>query len=264
MKYQIIKIGGSVITGKDEEVFYNKKNTKRIADEIYSHNPGCILIHGTGNFGKPPAIEYGYYESGMIKKENRLIALKIKDSLRQLNQLVVSTLLSSNVPVLPIDILHFYTVPDKEIQLSSLSLMIKEVVSRGIVPVFNGDIMPLANGNFKVLSSDIIALILAKTLYPDSVIFLSDVDGVYLQSHYDKKNNNKVLAKTLNSNNIHLMYKNEDDLLDVSGGMREKARIALEISKYCSRCFIGNGYANNVLSDFLNGRKIIGTYVENK
>jgi len=85
MEKHIIKFGGSIITNTSTESKFNKKNTLRLAKEIYPYYKGCILIHGTGHVGKPPAIKYGYVESGIVQKNQQLIALHIKNSLRELN-----------------------------------------------------------------------------------------------------------------------------------------------------------------------------------
>ena len=94
MKINIIKFGGSIISESNSGTHFNFKNTERLAQELSPFYKGSVLVHGTGHVGKPPAIKYGYVKNGIIAKEDKLLALEIKSSIRRLNQLVVDTLLS--------------------------------------------------------------------------------------------------------------------------------------------------------------------------
>lgn len=264
MKCHIVKIGGSVITEAGDEPMFNRQNTIMIAKELFPHYMNCILIHGTGSYGKPPAIKYGYYKSGIIEKTDRQLALSIKDQIRQLNQKIINTLLSENIPAMPVDIMHFYRISANSNKKNLLKEFLPELLNNDIVPIFFGDLIPQPNGNFKVLSSDEITFILSKIIKPASVIFLTNVDGVYIRKKRDGAVNGKFLAEVLDNSNSHLMWNEENDKLDVSGGMKKKAETAIKISKYSKRCCIGNGKRANILSGFLNGEKVKGTYIMNR
>jgi isopentenyl phosphate kinase len=261
MNSNIIKFGGSVITDKKCKGFFNEKNTYRLAKELYPHSRGCILIHGTGLVGKPPAIKHGYLEDGVIPKGKSLLALNIRSELRQLNQLVVKTLLSVSIPVIPFDTSHYFNESMNSLRHKDLQHSLTHTIENGFVPTFYGDLMPRSNGSFKVFSSDTIALILARTLKPDKVLFLSSVKGVYPhQSDRSKNREGEVLA-ILNDDNLNSIYKSSSDEKDVSGGMMRKATCALEVSRYCKKCFIASGLDSGVLSKLLKGESSIGTLV---
>jgi isopentenyl phosphate kinase len=264
MKKHIIKLGGSIITDTSSKAYFNKKNTLRLAKELYPFYKGCILIHGTGQVGKPPAIKYGYVDNGILPQNEHLIALNIKNSLRQLNQHVVHTFLSASIPVIPFDILHFYDESKNHLNYKGLKDILLQMLKNGLVPVFYGDLLPLPDGSFKVFSSDLITLLLAKTLKPENVIFLSDVNGVYLEHTKSNNEASSNIIPVLNPKNIRLLIKSENDKKDVSGGMRKKAELALEISRYCKRCFIGNGLTDNILSNFFKEKSVVGTFVRSK
>ncbi|MCB9352708.1 MAG: hypothetical protein H6573_35280 [Lewinellaceae bacterium] len=260
METNIIKFGGSVITDTSSKEHFNKKNTVRLARELYPHHKNCVLVHGTGHIGKPPAILYGYLESGVLLPSQYLAALNIKSALRRLNQRFVDVLLSENIPAIPIDILQFYGWPDFQLDLPKLIRALFQLLDRGLVPVFYGDLLPQSDGSFIVFSSDLITLILAKNLNPLKVIFLSDVEGVYADTESRGKANPKIL-KVLSPQNFHLLKKMENDKQDVSGGMLKKAKLALEVSQYCESCFIGSGYRSEVLNNLFTGEKEKGTFV---
>ncbi|GAH79617.1 unnamed protein product, partial [marine sediment metagenome] len=158
MKKHIIKLGGSIITDTTSKDYFNKKNTLRLAKELYPFYKGCILIHGTGQVGKPPAIKYGYVDTGVIQKNKHLIALNIKNSLRQLNQCVVQTLLSASIPCIPFDILHFYDDTKNHLNYKVIEDILIQMLKNDLVPVFYGDLLPISDGSFKVFSSDLITL----------------------------------------------------------------------------------------------------------
>jgi isopentenyl phosphate kinase len=262
MKYHIIKLGGSIITDPALEGCFNKKNTSRLARELFPYRRGCILIHGTGHIGKPPAIKYNYLESGILEKKNHLIALGIKDSIRQLNQKVVRELLVANIPAIPLDILHF---SGESINIKKYVLLknkLKQMVRNGLVPVFYGDILPQADGRFKVISSDFLTLLIAKIIEPENVIFLTNVNGVYVNNIDLNNQSGNEIIPYLTTESLNTLRTNENDHKDVSGGMRNKVETALKISKYCNTCFIGSGYTRHFIRDFFNKVPISGTIVK--
>lgn len=261
MKINIIKFGGSIISDKQSETHFNLRNTERLAKEFYPFYKGSILIHGTGHIGKTLAIKYGYVRNGVISKENNLIALSIKSKIRQLNQDVVNTLISASIPAIPFDILHFYTDTEGLINIQALGMTILDLLKNGHVPVFYGDLLPGPDGSYKVFSSDLLTFLLAKTLNPENVIFLSNVNGVYLDKGEMRNDAYQEIIKELTPDKMASIRWSDNDATDVSGGMRKKAELALEISGFCNKCFIGSGYSENILGKILKGEAVVGTFV---
>lgn len=257
MKTSIIKLGGSIITDKNSQGNFNRKTTLKLAKELYPYFKGCVIIHGTGQVGKPPAIKYGYVKTGLIN--DNLLALKIKSSIRQLNHQVVSTLLSVSIPAIPMDVLHFFDESNNFKDPLKLKSTLINIINNGIVPVFFGDLIPMKDGSFKVISSDLITLKLAELINPNNVFFLTNVNGVYS----DKLNEEycSEIIPNLSFENINAMQNSKDDQDDVSGGMQKKAKIALETTAFCKRCFIGNGQSDQILRNLFTGNKVKGTFV---
>lgn len=261
MKYYIIKLGGSVITGKGDEPSFNEENTFRLARELSPYHSHCILVHGTGNFGKPPALKYGYYQNGILEKENKLVALKIRNSLRSLNHLFIDTLISAGIPAFPLEIFPFFLDGKGQMDFRKLRKRLNVLCRNEIVPVMYGDLIPTQKDGFRVVSSDLITWSLSRMLYPETVIFLSNVDGVYLSEPEGHNPNGFYLTDRLNHRNFGRLYQMGSDDKDVSGGMRRKAEIALQISRYSKTCFIGNGYEVDIIGQVLRGCAVKGTYV---
>lgn len=257
----IIKLGGSVLTGKSSSPSFDQSNTKRIIEELVPFYSKSIFIHGTGSYGKPPAIKYGYYKSGIISKKNRAVALKVKYSIRQLNKKVLDLFHLVNIPAMTFDINSYYDPQKDIINKNQLIDWLLELTNQDILPVFYGDLVLMENGDYRVLSSDEIVFALAKIIHPESVIFLSDVEGVFLDAQESNNRESFYMTEELNSTNIQYLHKESQDRKDVSGSMKKKAYISLEISKYCNKCFIGNGYTAKMLQNFISGEKVFGTYV---
>lgn len=261
MKYNLIKLGGSIITDPGQRGIFNKKNASRLAKELFPFHNGCILIHGTGHIGKPPAIKYNYFKTGIIAKKDHLIALRIKESIRKLNQRVVEELLHANIPAIPMDIFNFSIESTNAKGYISLKTILEQLILNGFVPVFYGDLLIKADGSFKVISSDFITLIISKILNPENVIFLTDVNGVYAKNAELNQSGNVILPY-ISESHMNMIGTHENDLQDVSGGMRKKVEIALEISNYCHLCFIGSGYTKFLIHDFFKNYPVAGTVVK--
>jgi isopentenyl phosphate kinase len=254
----IIKIGGSVLTGHGNKPSIDLKNTLRLCSELKPHYQTCLLIHGTGNYGKPPAIKYGYYKSGLIDSTNSAIALEIKKSLQKLNLKFVDKLHCEGIPAKGILLDRFYDNQNQLIDEDKLLEILSIEFDSTMLPVLYGDLIELPDGSFQVISSDDIVSTLTKMLKPKSTIFLSNVDGVFLAGKASK-NGNRYLTPVLNAINVSQIDISPKDSYDVSGGMSKKVAIALEAARYCNQCFIGNGFTAGLLHNLLNNKKVKGT-----
>lgn len=254
MKIKIIKLGGSVITNNNLRDKFDWEITSRIGQELLEFYPGTVIIHGTGVVGKEPALKYGYNNSGVLGKEMKQIAIKIKSEIKILNQNLINCLSSVGIPVLSMEPLlgSKYKVDKKNLA---------KVLMSQKVPVYRGDLILLKNGSHIVVSSDYIVFYLTKLLRPENVIFLTDVDGLFIKNpkHYCDS-----IAGFLPEINPEI-YKSliiTRDENDVSGGMKNKVELALKCTTYSKSCFIGNGYTTNLISDYLKHKKVKGTYVK--
>ena len=254
MELNIVKFGGSVITDGTSANGLDRKTVRRLAEELPGRGRGCILIHGTGRVGKPPAIRYGYLESGHLPAERTPIALQIRADLRRLNQMFVETMLSASVAAIPLDAAAVFNARMDGFRDPPGPRRIGALLDRGLTPVFYGDMVPAAGGGFRVFSSDVIALILCRALRPEKMLFLSDVPGVYPDG------GGEPLAE-LGSREARRLARAASDARDVSGGMSRKGACALEIARHCGACFIGSGLEPHSAMGFLSGQPVPGTRI---
>jgi isopentenyl phosphate kinase len=110
----------------------------------------------------------------------------------------------------------------------------------GLLPVTFGDVIHINDGNYSILSGDVIMTMIAKILNPSKVIFTVNTDGVY----NDNKNRNTIRELTkANIRNIRLFRSTttSETSADITGGMGRKVKEAIEISSKGLDVMIVNG-----------------------
>ena len=158
MDLSIIKFGGSVITDPSAPERFNASNTRRLGDEL-SASPGAfIVVHGTGHVGKPVAREHDFVREGRIPHEKRSLAVEIRSDLQRLNLNVTKALIASSVDALALDPVAFFGASMDEMRYGEQADDLRGMLHSGLVPCFHGDLMPQADGAFRVFSSDAIVL----------------------------------------------------------------------------------------------------------
>ncbi len=233
---KILKIGGSLITEKDERAFEVAREDiiEMIADQISGK---LILVHGVGSFGHPHVKRYGLTPRGI--SVTHLACIRI-------NQKFCSALAERGINPIPVHPLEFFHRPDFD--------LIQELVSMGFVPVLHGDVI-YQNRKFRVISGDEIVRIFSEKFKVDRVGFASDTDIVVdgkRVDFIDVTELDEFLEKIGTAEGKH----------DVTGGMRGKLKEAGRIAEKCD-VYIFNGMKDGSVEDFLNG-KWVGTRVGRK
>ena len=226
--WHLIKLGGSVITHPDHADKFYAANVQRIAREIAAVSKPCILVHGTGHVGKPPAIEHGYADTGIISANNTLLSVQVRLELRHLHQHVLRVLLDAGIRALPMDTATYFNDDGSDFRQPDLKDSLMQALEAGCVPVFHGDMVQLPDHRFAVVSSDAIMSVLARYLKPDTTLLLTDVDGVYA----DAGDQSQQVIDTLTPANLKQMQQQASDQQDVSGGMTGKVKHAMAMAAH--------------------------------
>jgi isopentenyl phosphate kinase len=137
------------------------------------------------------------------------------------------------------------------------------LTKNGVIPVVYGDMISDSNGQFNVLSSDVIACILAKELDAQHLIFLSNVPGVMKPAGPNAEESSYLQILSESEITIASLF-GDSDKHDVSGGMRAKMKYALEASRLCEACWIGSANTQGILSKFFLDGTITGTQIISK
>jgi len=176
----IVKLGGSVVTRKDEPFTPNTPVIEQVSKQVSEllQDYCLILVHGGGSYGHVVASEYrvaeGYLQPG------QLIGLsRVKLSMNELTQLILASLASHGVPAVPVTPVSCLTCSSGRIE-SFFTEPLRMMLSLGLVPLIPGDIaMDSSEKRFTIVSGDQLASFLAVKLGALKLVYGTDVDGVF-------------------------------------------------------------------------------------
>lgn len=242
----LIKLGGSVITRKDEALTARPDIIKSLAKEIaeyHKQNPEVRLIlgNGAGSFGHYLVQKYDL-KDGMKTAEQLAGYAQVQHSVSQLNNLVTNALLAEGLPVVsvqPSAILISQNGKKQEMFLQSIAMM----YITGIIPVLYGDIILDTKQGCKVFSTeDIFDLLIQADMPVKEVIHITQVDGVM--------NNHKMVIEEITDASWEEV---QQDIhapagYDVTGGMKHKIETALQYATKGVSTRIVNGEKPDVFN----------------
>ena len=213
----VLKLGGSVITEKDEPETVDDVALERAARALAGRD-GIVVVHGGGSFGHHHADRYGVSTTAGTHDPAGIRA--IHGAMKRLNATVVDALADVDVPALPV---HPMSAAHREAD-ETLTLPTGQVgamLAEGFVPVLHGDGVVHAGEGATVLSGDELVVVLATVLGADRVGVCSAVPGVYDDSGtvVDRIGSFDEVAGALG----------DSDATDVSGGMARKVRELLDL-----------------------------------
>ncbi len=254
-KMQILKLGGSVITHKDGSFSPDQDNIKRLAEEIVqSGSRSLIIVHGAGSFGHPVAKKYSI--SNGLKSSDQLIGFsETHQAMTRLNQTMVDKLLEAGLPAFGVSASSMLVTKGTRLVDIDLSI-IKRLIDTGLVPVLYGDAVLDTEQGFAILSGDQLIVRLAIDLDAESLIFGSDVDGIFTSNPKTDKN-----AKLIEKISLSNMTADVGDTTytDVTGGMLGKLEEAEEAVKSGVKVIFVNALAPARVKSALRGEKVMGT-----
>lgn len=218
---RILKIGGSVITEKENFETFNEVALEEVSLAIAENYKNLILVHGAGSFGHPHVKKFGL--------NNPLSIAKIHDACIRLNERFCKKLIEFNVPAVG---LHPMTC-----DLSKVS----ELLKKGFLPVLHGDV----NLEFGITSGDDLVVELAEKFRAERIGFATNVDGIIVEGKTVKKFTREMKADRIGEE-------------DATGKMSRKIEKVLGMKHRC-RVFIFKGSGENV-KKFLKSEEV-GTEV---
>ena len=246
----LVKLGGSVITDKSKKRVFKEKTVKRLAKEIKNSGEKIIVVHGAGSFGHILAKGYRLDKGFMDSKQIRGVA-RVQSDVKNLNLMVVNSLIDAGIN--PVSIPPSVVVECRNKKIEKINIdVFKKYLNLGLTPVTFGDVALDRKLGFCIVSGDLLMLELARVFKPKKAVFVSDVDGVYM----DKKRMDKIDEKIFRN-----MKRKKTKIPDVTGSMYEKVKIGLKMSKF-TKTMIINGNVKGRLCNALKGRKVVGTVIE--
>jgi len=222
----VLKLGGSVITRKDEPETIDEAALATAASVIgetlasestATEHGSLVLVHGGGSFGHPAAAAHGV--SAIDGSRDATALADIHRAMGRLNDRVVSELHAAGVAALPVRPLSLAHRTDAAVTCPAEPG--RSMLAEGFVPVLHGDIVVHEGAGGTVLSGDALVVALADSLGADRVGVCSTVPGV-LDADGEvipEITTFEAVADTLGAS----------DATDVTGGMAGKVRALLEV-----------------------------------
>ncbi len=251
----ILKLGGSVVTHKDQEYRAHMENIVRLSLEIAEANQfPLIIVHGGGSFGHPHAKKHDIANG--LKPEPQLIGFsETHQAMIQLNKIIVDSLLEAGVPAFSLSASSMLRTDGKRLNDFDPEI-VNHFIESGMVPVLFGDAVLDSKQGIAILSGDQLIAKLAATFNARNVVFGSDVDGIFTDN--PKLNPEAELIEELSISNIEANV-GDTTHTDVTGGMLGKLSEAAEIVKGSSEVLMINAFTQGRVKSALLGEKVIGT-----
>jgi isopentenyl phosphate kinase len=224
-----LKLGGSVITDKDQPLTPRKDVISRLAKEIASARSTCpdlpiLLGHGSGSFGHTAARKHGTRQGVRTAGEWMGFAEVWKDA-RALNQIVLETLQEHGLRVIAFPPSAAVTARDGH-PLRWDTYPIRAALSAGLIPLVYGDtIFDEARGG-TILSTEILFIYLAQELHPRRILLAGIEKGIWA----DFPARTELIDLITPKNFPALQGKIRGSAsVDVTGGMLEKVESMMDI-----------------------------------
>lgn len=255
-----IKYGGSIITDKSRPQFASQDIIQHLNEQVKYltlNSPYLFVLgNGGGSFGHYFAMKYGLGTHKKASNETILGICRGKDGNNYLNRLVVNNLLNVGIAATSVRISTPYILSENSEAWKEICLYLK----KGILPVLYGDILVMKNGECQIISTEQAFLDLAgylthkekESFKIHKFIFCTDTDGIR------DKAGNRIPEITEDFYDESLFW-NSDRVYDVTGGMKKKVEISLELAKMAPVQII-NGIEENTIIQAVVG-DAIGTSI---
>ena len=180
-----VKLGGSLITDKKAQKAFRQETAVRLAKEIQlalEHQPNLELLlgHGSGSFGHFEANKHNTID-GVHTGDQWQGFAQVASVAAELNALVAQTLQSAGIPIFRIQPSASARAQDGKLIHMNIE-NIQRILEHGLVPLIYGDVAFDTIRNGTIISTETIFTYLVGKLYPERIILVGEVDGVYNQA----------------------------------------------------------------------------------
>jgi isopentenyl phosphate kinase len=240
----LIKIGGSVATYKERPVSANYSAIDGFSKAISSvKQVPIILVHGGGSFGHYWSAKYNMH----TRPDNYDIhgVSVVHQSMINLNQIIVNSLIKNGLN--PYLVSTFGLIAGNR-PLTTKIRQLHTMAQTGLLPVTFGDAIHINNGNYSILSGDVIMTMIARMLNPSKVIFAVNTDGVY-NNEKSRKTIRELTRDDIINSQLFSSRTNSKTIVDITGGMARKVKEALRISSRGIDVMIVNGMKTDRITE---------------
>jgi isopentenyl phosphate kinase len=226
-----LKLGGSLITDKDQERTPRLEVIQRLAGEIAEARiaqPDLQLLigHGSGSYGHTAARIYNT-RSGVDSQLEWMGFAKVWYQARALNQIVLEKLVAAGLPVVAFPPSAFMLAQNGQ-ALPPETHHLKAALANGLVPLVNGDVVFDSVLGGTILSTEDVFAALAPALQPARILLAGIETGVYTDFPTCLHLAPYITPFTMQSMDNQIRGSVS---IDVTGGMRQKVERMLSLSQ---------------------------------
>lgn len=240
----VLKLGGSVVTRKDEPETVDDAALDRAAAAIGATDGDLVVVHGGGSFGHHHASRHGVSTTRGTRDAGAV--RDVHGAMKRLNDAVVGALAEAGVPAVPVHPLSVAS-RDEDGTLTLPAGAVETMLAEGFVPVLHGDVVAQSGAGATILSGDELVAELAGALAAERVGLCSAVPGVLDED-------NEVVPRIDSLESVADVL-GASDATDVTGGMAGKVETLLSLSAPAAV------FALDDLRAFLAGESV-GTVVD--
>lgn len=226
-KLAVIKLGGSLITDKSRPLTLKREVLEEVAGtlEELSREWQLVLVHGGGSFGHFAVAQAG----GSLRK----LLSDVTHWMSALNLEVTSSLRARGLAAVGLPPITIARMEGRSCVVSTAVL--RELLAAGTVPVSHGGVVT-GDAGFEILSGDTLASEVALQLRAGALVFVMDVDCVYMSD--PRANPSARPVKVLTREAVKLVTGGSSGI-DVTGGIQLKLREALRAAEGGVRVSLG-------------------------
>lgn len=255
----LLKLGGSLITDKNQRQTLRPAVLQRIAAEIAQaqhEKPFPLLIgHGSGSFGHYEAKEHQTIKGVSSPQAWRGFA-RVATIAAELNFHVAQALQTAGVAVMRFQTSASALARDGRIETMALE-PIQAALENDLTPLVYGDVAFDAVRGGTIVSTETIFTYLVQHLPVSRILLLGEVDGVW-----DEHEQNIPLITPSNYPSIQAALAGSGGV-DVTGGMETKVSDMLDLANAAPypEILILNGLVEKRLYEALLGKDVLGTWI---
>ncbi len=252
-----LKLGGSLITDKNQAHTPRLEVIARLADEIAAAlqaNPALQLLlgHGSGSFGHVPAKKYAT-RLGVHSEQEWRGFTEVWQEAAALNRLVMVAFSKAGLKAVAFPPSASVTTYDGKV-IAWDTAPIRAALANGLLPVVYGDVVFDTLRGGTILSTEDLFEHLAPILAPQRILLCGKEPGVWLDYPVCTK-----IAQAITPGNLQEFTEilHGSAAADVTGGMESKVRQAMVIihSLPGSEALIFSGQEPGVLTKVLTGEQ---------
>jgi len=260
----IIKLGGSLLTYKDQAYKLRVGIMPLLADEIAKcvklfPDTKFIILNGAGSFGHQTVAKYSL-QKGFSDVDSRFGFAKVLQDTAKLNRILVDSLILNHLPALSFQPSTVFYSDQNGYNFSSLEVLGK-YIEVGFLPCLYGELILDTSQGCRVLSADKIPELLVKYFQKTADYQISEV--INLGSYDGVLDDKKQIIPEINSINYLSIKKHlyQSDNVDVSGGMIKKIEEFLALAELGVNSVIMSGLNEGNLLKYLSGDRVVGTKI---